>query len=121
MHFSFSRIVNIRSYGLTRDVAYLGALITIVSVCFSAVTQNVLDTSTTTRHGRINGLDAGRVPRSENFNRTNQTLCTGLNFRKSYSLGAINLCMLMMHRATFLDRHNFTCRNIQRYHVRKHR
>jgi len=96
MHTSYLHIENNWSYNVTRDIAYLGALITIVSVFFSAVTQNVLNTYTTTRDGRINGLDAGRVPRSENFNRTNQPLWTGLNFRECSLLIAISLCMLMM-------------------------
>jgi purine-cytosine permease-like protein len=86
-----------------RDLAYLGAVITIVSVFFSAVTQNVLNTYTTTRDGHFNGLDAGRVPRSENFNRTNQPLWTGLNFRKFFPLGTTNLFILMIPRTTFLD------------------
>jgi len=106
---------------ISRDLAYLGALITIVSVFFSAVTQNVLNTYTTTRDGRINGLDAGRVPRSENFNRTNQPLWTGLNFRMWQVLGGDSFFMLIVLRTTLLDRHNFTCRDLQRYHVRKHR
>lgn len=70
------------TYISTRDLAYLGALITIVSVFFSAVTQNVLDTYTATRDGRISGMDAGKIPRSETFNRTNQPRWTGLNLRK---------------------------------------
>jgi hypothetical protein len=86
-----------------RDLAYLGALITIVSVFFSAITQNVLNTYSSTRDGRISGLDAGRVPRSENFNLTNQPKWTGLNFRKFRKLVADQRPMLTMPRTALLD------------------
>jgi purine-cytosine permease-like protein len=103
MFTSYWHAENIIPYSVIRDLAYLGAVITIVSVFFSAVTQNVLNTYTTTRDGRFNGLDAGRVPRSENFNRTNQPLWTGLNFRKWKSPGAGNSSILIIPRTTFLD------------------
>lgn len=66
-----------------RDIACLGALITIVSVFFSAITQNVLGTYETVRDGRIADLHAGRVPRSELFNKTNQPTWTSLSLSMS--------------------------------------
>ncbi|KAM0723166.1 hypothetical protein Q7P37_001366 [Cladosporium fusiforme] len=66
------------------DVACLGALITIVSVFFSAVTQNVLGTYASVRDGRLVDLHAGRVPRSEFFNKTNQLKWTSLSLKQNF-------------------------------------
>lgn len=63
----------------TRDVACLGAFITIVSVLFSTITQNVLNTYTSLQDGRMVDLRAGRVARSEYWNQTAQPQYTELN------------------------------------------
>jgi hypothetical protein len=61
-------------YSLTwhRDVACLGAFITIVSVFFNAITQNILSTYQVIQDGERFDLHAGSVPRSIYYNRTSQ-------------------------------------------------
>jgi hypothetical protein len=65
----------------SRDVACLGAFITIVSVFFSAITQNVLGTYVSMENGQSLNLVAGRVPRSEYFNLTDQPPDSELTLR----------------------------------------
>jgi hypothetical protein len=67
----------------SRDVACLGAFITIVSVFFSAITQNVLGTYVSMQNGESLDLIAGRVPRSEYFNLTDQPPDSELTLRTS--------------------------------------
>jgi len=71
-HFPFDSYQLIRN----RDVACLGALITIVSVFFNAITQNVLSTYQVTRDGNAFGQKAGVVPRSVFYNRTSSPRTT---------------------------------------------
>jgi hypothetical protein len=65
-----------------RDVACLGAFIIILSVFFNAITQNVLSTYESSQPGMAYNLHAGRVPRSETFNRTDQPKDSELTFGK---------------------------------------
>ena len=65
----------------SRDVACLGAFITIVSVFFNAITQNVLGTYVSMQNGESLDLVAGRVPRSEYFNLTDQPPDSELTLR----------------------------------------
>jgi hypothetical protein len=51
-----------------------------VSVFFNAITQNVLGTYESSRNGITFDLHAGKVPRSEVFNRTNQPKNSELTF-----------------------------------------
>lgn len=67
----------------SRDVACLGAFITIVSVFFNAITQNVLGTYVSMQNGESLDLVAGRVPRSEYFNLTDQPPDSELTLRMS--------------------------------------
>lgn len=66
----------------SRDVACIGALITVLSVFLDAMAQNVLATGIRMEDGAAEGLAAGRVPRSEIYNLSSQGGLTGLTMRR---------------------------------------
>jgi hypothetical protein len=53
-----------------------------ISVFFNAITQNVLSTYESSQPGMSYDLHAGRIPRSESFNRTDQPKDSELTFGK---------------------------------------
>ena len=59
----------------------MGAFITVVSVFFNAITQNVLGTYVSMQNGESLDLVAGRVPRSEYFNLSDQPPDSELTLR----------------------------------------
>jgi hypothetical protein len=108
---------------VARDVACLGAFITIVSVFFSAITQNVLGTYVSLQNGQSLDLVAGRVPRSEYFNLSDQPPDSELTFRKLLSIMRPKLSyhMLIYIRGAIQHRCISTCSYLQRHHLRQDR
>lgn len=66
-------------------------MIIIVSVFFNAITQNVLSTYESSRDGKFLDLHAGRVPRSEGYNKTDQPKNSELTFGEYMTQDAARL------------------------------